>query len=208
MRRRAPVRPRRRPHRLTVLAAVGVAALAVGVGTPPGAATASAAPAERAQPVHAQAPAAAQQQATSLRTLKQRKRALAMLGRVNAVRASGTTCGGKAYPAVPALHYDVRLATAARKHAKDMGRHAYFDHYSRDGRSPGDRARAAGYRHPVGENVAAGYPTVRAVMAGWLASPDHCANLMSAGYRDIGIGYAKVPGSPYGSYWVQDFGMR
>ena len=45
-----------------------------------------------------------------------------------------------------------------------------------------------------------------AVVSGWMSSPGHCANIMNAGFTDIGVGYAFVAGSPYGSYWTQDFG--
>ncbi|MGC3996304.1 MAG: hypothetical protein QM767_01705 [Anaeromyxobacter sp.] len=29
---------------------------------------------------------------------------------------------------------------------------------------------------------------------------------MAGGYRELGVGWAQVSGSPYGQYWTQDFG--
>ncbi|MFN2323641.1 MAG: CAP domain-containing protein, partial [Trueperaceae bacterium] len=49
-----------------------------------------------------------------------------------------------------------------------------------------------------GENVAAGYPSVDAVMAGWLGSDGHCANLMNPGFTEFGAGES-------GRYWTQGF---
>ncbi|MBK9360719.1 MAG: hypothetical protein IPM99_06015 [Rubrivivax sp.] len=44
------------------------------------------------------------------------------------------------------------------------------------------------------------------VVAGWLAS-GHCANLMRAGFRDIGLAAsAAVPAIPYRSYWTMVLG--
>ena len=101
------------------------------------------------------------------------------------------------------------LVGVARAHSLDMGDHRYFAHEGRDGRSPFDRMRAAGYRGGLmGENIAAGQPTPAAVMDAWMHSPGHRANILNCGYRVIGMGVAKVAGSPFGIYWTQDFGDR
>ena len=87
-----------------------------------------------------------------------------------------------------------------------MGTRDYFSHTSLDGRSPGDRITAAGYDwRTYGENIAAGYGSPGAVVRGWIASPGHCRNLMSPAFTQLGVGYADVPGSTYGDYWVQKF---
>ncbi len=70
----------------------------------------------------------------------------------------------------------------------------------------GQRIAAAGYRASGwGENIAAGQSTPEEVVQGWMESPGHCRNIMNPEYRTIGIGYGVVPGSPYGTYWTQDF---
>ena len=121
-------------------------------------------------------------------------------------RASARRCGGTRYPAAKALKPNHKLDRAAYRHAKDMARHDYFSHTGRNGSDPTERAHAAGYRSGVGENIAAGYGTVRAVVKGWLNSPGHCSNIMSRQYRHLGSGYA-YDSATYGSYWVQDFGV-
>ncbi len=72
-----------------------------------------------------------------------------------------------------------------------------------------DRDAVAGYTgwSSIGENIAAGYATPEAVVAGWMASPGHRANILSSDYTEIGIGLADG-GAPYGTYWTQEFGAR
>lgn len=125
---------------------------------------------------------------------------------VNEARRAARSCGDEQYAAAGALRADDRLSSASRQHARDMGERDYFSHTSADGRSPWDRAEAAGYDSAGGENIAAGYTTPAAVVQGWLDSPGHCANLMSPDMVDIGVGHAVVAGSGYGTYWVQMFG--
>jgi uncharacterized protein YkwD len=105
-----------------------------------------------------------------------------------------------------ALRSDGRLAAAARGHSQDMADHHYFSHTGLDGSTFVDRIAAAGYprQHAGGENIAAGYPTAAAVMAGWMASPGHRANILDCGFRAIGVGLAHA--SDGTAYWTQDFG--
>lgn len=57
-----------------------------------------------------------------------------------------------------------------------------------------------------GENIAIGYTGQRAVMAAWLASPGHRANLLNPAYNRLGnYSGAYLNGS---RLWVQDFGAR
>lgn len=125
----------------------------------------------------------------------------------NQRRAMGAVCGDRSFgPALP-LTMDATLRRAAREHSRDMGTRNYFEHSSPDGRSPDDRMRAAGWSgRSSGENIYGGPPTAAAVVDGWMKSPGHCANMMSPGFRIIGIGYADVPGSQLTHYWTQDFG--
>jgi uncharacterized protein YkwD len=101
------------------------------------------------------------------------------------------------------LERDSRLDTAARLHAEDMAANDYFSHDSQDGRSPSDRAGAQGFEGGVGENIAMGYPDAGAVMAGWMDSEGHRANILNCDYDVIGIGVADRDGT---LYWVQNFG--
>lgn len=45
----------------------------------------------------------------------------------------------------------------------------------------------------VGENLALGYPTALAVVAGWMGSDGHRANILSARYTHIGVGCTDGP---------------
>lgn len=131
------------------------------------------------------------------------------LARVNSYRAAGATCGAQgSFPAVPALAWNDALTQASLVHSQDMVVLNFFSHTGTNGSSAGQRATAAGYVWSTwGENIAAGQPTVDSVMAAWLASPGHCANLMNAGFRDIGL--ACVSGTAnnnYRTYWTMTLG--
>ncbi|WP_207781880.1 CAP domain-containing protein [Phytoactinopolyspora limicola] len=103
------------------------------------------------------------------------------------------------------LRADERLAAAARAHSVDMATHGYLDHTSLDGRSPADRAAAAGYHRWGGENVAMGYPTPAAVVAAWMDSEGHRRNILNCDFRAIGVGAAE---GSRGMYWTQKFGYE
>ncbi|WP_085579993.1 MULTISPECIES: CAP domain-containing protein [unclassified Pseudomonas] len=132
-----------------------------------------------------------------------------LLEQLNAARAQPRQCGGQAFSAAGPLAWNAVLGTVAQDHSRDMANKNYFDHKDRDGRTPGDRAELAGYGgQQVGENIAAGQDTVQKVVAGWLASPGHCANLMNPQYRELGAAYAVDPKSDAGIYWTALFGAE
>lgn len=104
-----------------------------------------------------------------------------------------------------ALVLDARLSRAAQAHSIDMAKRRYFSHTSPDGRTFAQRIRAQGYTGSmIGENIAAGQPTPKAVMDAWMRSPGHKANILNCRYTAIGVGAAV--GGPYRYYWTQDFG--
>lgn len=51
----------------------------------------------------------------------------------------------------------------------------------------------------------ASHSDVSRVMAGWPASPGHCANIMSGNYTGPGAGSACDSGSTYETCWTQVF---
>jgi uncharacterized protein YkwD len=73
------------------------------------------------------------------------------------------------------------------------------------------RISATGYNwQTAGENIATGYPTPRSVVAAWMASVDHCRNIMDPSFRDVGTGVNPRPVSGAASgpaTWTQDFGL-
>ncbi|MBM7060656.1 CAP domain-containing protein [Pseudomonas sp. UL073] len=130
-----------------------------------------------------------------------------VLEQINAARAQARQCGGQAFAAAPALTWNATLGSTAESHSRSMANGNYFDHRDRDGRTPSDRAELAGYSGPqIGENLAAGLDSPRKVVDGWLASPGHCANLMSPQFSEVGAAYAVDPKSDAGIYWTAVFG--
>ncbi|MCC6226965.1 MAG: CAP domain-containing protein [Microthrixaceae bacterium] len=120
-----------------------------------------------------------------------------MLGRINAHRASSglgalTACG--------------TLRSAAIAHSNDQAAHNNMTHSGSDGSTMVTRAERAGYSGwmALGENVAYGYGSVESVMAGWMSSPGHRANILNAGYTHVGLGRATATNGTL--YWTQDFG--
>lgn len=99
-------------------------------------------------------------------------------------------------------------ASAALVHSDDMVARDFFSHTGSDGRDAGDRATAAGYVWSSwGENIAAGYGSAAAVMAGWMASPGHCANIMAPSFQHVGVACVKgSAGNRYGNYWTMVLG--
>jgi uncharacterized protein YkwD len=100
------------------------------------------------------------------------------------------------------LTLNAKLSKAAQDHSADMASHQNMSHTGSDGSDPGQRITNAGYTWSAyGENVAFGYSTPEAVMAGWMSSPGHKRNILDCGFKEIGVGLAQP-----GSYWTQDFG--
>lgn len=152
------------------------------------------------------APPATRTAGTAPKAVKAKKASLspeakAMLTLVNKARSQGRSCGDEGYfPAAPPLKWNAKLARAAAAHGEDMVKRNYFGHTSPSGSTPGDRISATGYTWSwEGENIAFGYSTLQSVMAGWLASPGHCANIMRPQFTEMGA--ARV-----GVDWTQDFG--
>jgi uncharacterized protein YkwD len=87
----------------------------------------------------------------------------------------------------PALRVDMRLERAARAHSRDMLRRGYFAHGEFARRLAGFGARGPAVGENLGWGVGpAGSP--RAIVAAWLASPPHRANLLRSSFRRIGVG--------------------
>ena len=125
---------------------------------------------------------------------------------VNAARRSSRECGSTRFVAAPPLSASPELSDAAAGHARDMARRKFFDHRGADGSQPKDRVLRAGYQPRLtGENIAFGPESAEEVVAGWLASPGHCANIMDPRFQHIGVGLGVGRGRGQ-TYWVQDFG--
>ncbi|WP_406821414.1 CAP domain-containing protein [Pseudomonas sp. KnCO4] len=131
----------------------------------------------------------------------------ALLAQVNAARAKPRLCGRQRFAAARPLTWNTALGAAAQRHSRAMANENFFAHRDLDGDLPADRARDAGYRgRQIGENIAAGQGSASKAMAGWLASPGHCANLMNPMFTQVGAAYAENSRSDDGVYWTMVFG--
>jgi uncharacterized protein YkwD len=97
----------------------------------------------------------------------------------------------------------------------------YFEHVGPKGDTPVERMRSTGYiysdrvGYEIGENIGWGtlwLATPRAVVAAWMASPDHRANILDPRFRDTAIGVSPHPPSSLahgqgGAIYTQDFGV-
>jgi uncharacterized protein YkwD len=118
------------------------------------------------------------------------------------------------------LTSDARLQQAAQSHTDSMAVANYFEHVGPRGDTPLSRVRAAGYMYSsqisfeVGENIGWGSlweGTPRAVVAAWMASPGHRANILDPRFRSTGIGVSPHPPPSLargqaGAVYTQDFG--
>ena len=103
-----------------------------------------------------------------------------------------------------------KLRLAAYGHSADMIARDFFSHTNPDGEGPSQRLAEVGYDWSAwGENIAAGYTSPEEVVAGWMGSSGHRANILNCNYTEIGVGYAYAaddPGAePYHHYWTQVF---
>ncbi|MEU1305118.1 CAP domain-containing protein [Streptomyces shenzhenensis] len=102
-----------------------------------------------------------------------------------------------------ALTANGALTRLAEAFSEDMAARDFFDHTDPDGASPWDRATEAGITGLGGENIARGQADAAAVMAAWMDSPGHRANILNCDFKTLGVGVHFASGGPW---WTQDFG--
>ena len=106
------------------------------------------------------------------------------------------------------------LTKAAQNYAKDMATQNFYSHEGKDGSTPADRIRSAGYTWRssktgagIAENIAAGQGSVKEVMRDWTKSTGHFKNMTGNKFTHVGFGMAMSAKSTYKKYWVQNFGF-
>jgi hypothetical protein len=112
---------------------------------------------------------------------------------------------------VPPLKLEPNLCRAAQWMTQDMAAYHYFGHEDSQGRRAGARVPTFDYPNysALGENLAVGYRTAAEVVAAWMKSPGHRANILNPDFREIGVAYWKAANDiPNDTYWVQEFGSR
>jgi uncharacterized protein YkwD len=119
---------------------------------------------------------------------------------------------------LPRLRDDARLGRAAAGHSRDMVRRDFFSHDAPGGSSMSHRVKRSGYlsgarSYAMGENIAWGtgpLGTPLKIMASWMKSPGHRANILNRRFDEIGVGV--VIGAPGqgadGATYTTDFGAR
>lgn len=87
-----------------------------------------------------------------------------------------------------ALVYNQLLSEAAAGKAQDMFNEQYWAHTSPSGKEPWDFIKNVNYNYKVaGENLARDFDSTAPMIAAWMNSPTHRANIMNSRYRDIGL---------------------
>jgi len=108
------------------------------------------------------------------------------------------------------LQRNRQLEQAAWGHSDEMLSEDYFAHVAPSGLTPVDRVDATGYvpnrqvGYTLGENIAWGtlqLSTPSAIVAAWIASPEHLANILFSQYRDTAIGVTRA------AIYTQEFGV-
>jgi uncharacterized protein YkwD len=120
----------------------------------------------------------------------------------------------RAAAGLPPLKRNANLDFASRYHARDMMSDDYFSHDSLD-RQNNSLVTACAWstriknyylnREYLAENIAAGHSKPEDVVASWMASDGHRANILNPNLREIGVGFMQTGGT-YQRYWVQDLG--
>lgn len=144
------------------------------------------------------------------------------LNAINKVRSQERSCGNAGnFTSAPALRWSKALYKAAYEHSHDMSKSNYFSHKGSHsasdwtanvqhlgrGSSFRERIENNGYKKwkNIAENIAMGSPTLDMVMARWLASDGHCANIMNPSFTDVGMADVTNEGSQLWHYWAQNF---
>jgi uncharacterized protein YkwD len=112
----------------------------------------------------------------------------------------------RAAEGLAAYSADSDLTAAAQKHAEYITRmnidlRTQNGHIGEGGSEFGERIAAEGYQgQSVSEIVAGRFPDVESVVAAWMSSPGHRAEILSRRANQCGPGYA--------GYWCVVFGKR
>jgi Cysteine-rich secretory protein family len=117
------------------------------------------------------------------------------------------------------LRANRRLTRAATLHSVSMVRRHFFSHFEPGGASPLDRIQGSGYlagahAYVYGENIGFGErrtSSARSMMRAWMNSSPHRANILTRGFREVGLGVARgIPGRSRarGGTYTTVFGVR
>ena len=132
-----------------------------------------------------------------------------ILNAINEIRQHPRHCGQKLYPAVAPLVWNSHLYNSAFAQSEDMAKYNFLGHVSTAGLDLKARLKLYHFKgRGGGENVARGQKNLNEVMATWLASPVHCANLMHPKFTDYALACTSDQSAKQKAYWTQQFGVR
>lgn len=100
---------------------------------------------------------------------------------------------------VAPLVWDAELEEAACLRAAECG--LYFDHTRPNGQSCYSVTSKMS-----GENIAAGVGSAEQVVALWMGSEGHRANILNPDFKSMGVGLNYIDDGQFGYYWSQNFG--
>ncbi len=99
-----------------------------------------------------------------------------------------------------AIAANAQLSQAAQAQACDVARTGNYSHRGSDGSDVSARVRRAGYGSCLtAENLAWGFRRAPQVIAGWMTSQGHRANMLNGRASEFGIGVAQGSDGPV---WV------
>jgi uncharacterized protein YkwD len=108
---------------------------------------------------------------------------------------------------LPSLQASAQLDRSAQSWNDWMVATGNFTH----GSNFAGRISAVGYDwQTAGENIATGFATPRDAVNAWMASPDHCRNILDPSFRDVGTGVTAAAVGDWASQpstWTNDFGL-
>ncbi len=92
------------------------------------------------------------------------------------------------------LTLNPKLSSSATIKIEDMVKRQYFEHVSPNGKGVSDLGTEVGYNYIImGENLALGsFVDSDDVVAAWMESPGHRANILNAQYQEIGVAVQKA----------------
>ena len=111
---------------------------------------------------------------------------------------------------LPPLIWNDTLSVSARNHAEDLMHNNMRGHTGSDGSTPRQRMERDGVTNGRywAENISYGRNTPESVVAGWMNSPGHRANILSEKSTHLGVGLVqRLEGmeAQYSTYCVQKF---
>lgn len=111
---------------------------------------------------------------------------------------------------LPALEKNEKLMESAMLKAQDMKEGEYFEHVSPSGLDMSYFVSEVEYKYAtVGENLAEGYFSSRAVHDAWMNSEGHRENIISPDFEEIGVAVLEINKDGFVSFLaVQHFGAE